>query len=149
MDAAAILAFLNGGAPEMLTVFADGVIVSEVTLKTLEWNLVRAGVKRLEVIRDLSRLGLEDVTFSERQLSDLNAVLALQPGLDFEVAVAAGLARATGSKLISGHAAWHGIHLPNLELQLVGSARMAVTLTPAPHPVIAVTPGVVSGEPSA
>ena len=68
MDASAITAFLSGDAPELLARFADDVIVSEVSLKTLEWLLIRSGGKRLEVCADLKRLGLEGVVFGERQL---------------------------------------------------------------------------------
>ena len=93
MDASAITAFLSGDAPELLARFADDVIVSEVSLKTLEWLLIRSGGKRLEVCADLKRLGLEGVVFGERQLEGVNAVLTAVPGLEFEGAVVASLAR--------------------------------------------------------
>ena len=145
MDASAITAFLNGDAPELLARFEDDVIASEVSLKTLEWLLIRSGGKRLEVCADLKRLGLEGVTFGERQLEGVNAVLNAVPGLEFEGAVAASLAQGKKTVLVTAHPAWHGVHLPDLEVQLVGLSRVTVAVKPASTPastsVVASTDG--------
>ena len=135
MDASAILAFLSGDAPELLARFEDGVIVSEVSLKTLEWLLVRSGGKRLEVLADLAHLGLEGVVFGERQLEAVNAVLNAVPHLEFEGAVAASLARGKKTVLITANSAWHGVQISDLEVQFVGSARVTVPVKPTSNPV--------------
>ena len=135
MDASAIMAFLSGDAPGLLARFEDDVIVSEVSLKTLEWLLIRSGGKRLEVCADLKRLGLEGVVFGERQLEGVNAALNAVPGLEFEGAVAASLARGVKSTLLTANPTWHGVQFPDLEVQFVGSARVAVTVKPTSNSV--------------
>jgi len=135
MDASAIMSFLSGDAPELLARFEDDVIVSEVSLKTLEWLLIRSGGKRLGVLADLARLGLEDVVFGERQLEAVNAVLNLVPGLEFEGAVAASLAQSKKTVMITANPVWDGVQVSNLELQIVGLSRVAIPVKPASTPV--------------
>ena len=152
MDASAIMAFLNGDAPELLSRFEHDVIVSEVSLKTLEWLLIRSGGKRLEILADLKRLGLDGVVFGERQLEGVNAVLNSVPGLEFEGAVAASLSQSKKTVLITANPAWHGVQVLDLEVQFVGSPRVAPSLKPAftppsipvPNPVVASTDGGVN-----
>ena len=150
MDASAITAFLSGDAPELLARFEDDVIVSEVSLKTLEWLLIRSGGKRLEVCADLKRLGLEGVVFGERQLEGVNVVLNSVPGLEFEGAVAASLARGMKTTLMTANPAWHGVQLSDLEVQFVGLSRVAIPVKPASTPdsnsVVASTDGGVNLE---
>jgi hypothetical protein len=141
MDASAIQAFLNGDAPELLARFEDGVTVSEVTLHTLEWHLIRTGGKRLEVRGDLERLGLDAVAFTERQLEGLNAVLNAVPGLEFEGAVAAGLARGKKARFITGNPRWQGVSISGLEVQLVSLARVVPAAKPVTPPIVASVDG--------
>jgi hypothetical protein len=146
MDSTAILSFLNGDASELLPLFESGVLVSSVTLSQLEWTLIRSGGKRLEVRADLSRLGLDAVEFSERHLEFFNAVGQAVPGLEFEAAVAAGLARGKRFTLVSGNAMWSQSSLEGLTVQLVGSARVVPAVKPAPIPSVASVDGGVGHE---
>jgi PIN domain nuclease of toxin-antitoxin system len=131
MDSSAILAFLNGDAPDLLARFEDDVIISEVTLKTLEWSLIRSGGKRLEILSDLKRLGLDGVVFGERQLESVNSVLNAVPGLEFEGAIAASLAQGKKTTLITANPVWHGVQVSGLEVQIFGLSRVAPSVKPA------------------
>jgi PIN domain nuclease of toxin-antitoxin system len=126
LDASAVIAFLKGEAPELLAKFAHGVLVSEVTLKTLEWKLTRAGVKRKEVQADLKRLNLEVIEFNERLNPRIDLFLEHVKGLEFETLVAAGLAQgkiAQGEAIFStAEIAWVNRSVPGLKVQLVGRA---------------------------
>ena len=135
MDASAITAFLSGDAPELLARFADDVIVSEVSLKTLEWLLIRSGVKRLEVCADLKRLGLEGVVFGERQLEGGQR----RPDCRARSRVRGCGGGIVGSRhkttLMTANPAWRGVQLSDLEVQFVGLSRVAIPVKPASTPV--------------
>jgi hypothetical protein len=146
MDSTAILSFLNGDAPELLPLFESGALVSSVTLFQLEWTLIRSGGKRLEVRADLARLGLDVVDFSERHLEGLNTVAQAVQGLEFEAAVAAGLARSKRFTLVTGHAMWSQSSLEGLTVQLVDSARVVPAVKSTSIPSVASVDGGVGHE---
>lgn len=127
LDASAVIAFLKGDAPKLLAQFAQGVLVSEVTIKTLEWKLARAGFKRKDILTDLKKLDLEVVEFNERLNPRIDLVLEHVKGLEFETLVAAGLAHQFKTPqgeatFFTAELAWVNQTVPGLKLQLVGQA---------------------------
>ena len=125
MDTSAIRAFLNGQAPELLEHFESGVIVSDVTLKTLEWDLIRSGGKRAQVRNDLLSLGLDMIDFCERHLESVGVTLQAVPGLDVESALAAALARGCKFTLLTANPLLAGVPKEICLVQLVGAAPVA------------------------
>lgn len=130
MDASAIRCFLRGEAPELLPLITRGVIVSDVTRSSLEWELIRFGVKRKDVLTDLDRLGFEVIHFSEQLQSSLNTVLEQVSALEFEPAVAAALARCKfpqgEATLFSGNAVWSNASVSDLKVKWVGRKAQIV-----------------------
>jgi hypothetical protein len=141
LDASAIGSFLQGKAPELLPLITQGAIVSEVTYKTLEWKLVRFGVKRKDVLKDLGKLGLDVIEFSERLNPSINVVLEHVKGLEFEAAVAAALARSKFAQgevtLLTADPNWLSRKVPDLNLKLVGrvanDAKTFLAQVPEPN----------------
>ena len=108
-DASAILAFFQGKAPELLPIFSSGdVVVTDVTIKNVEWALIQAGGKKLEVKADLSKLGLEVVEFNEKLLEAIKS-FALVGKTDLEGIVSAALAVHKKVKFITAKPSWKGV----------------------------------------
>jgi PIN domain nuclease of toxin-antitoxin system len=121
VDASAILAFFHGKAPNLLEHFSKGeVVVNEVTAKTVEWALIQAGGKRLEVQNDLTTLGLEVVEFGEKlaeAIKSLPVATDVNPPT-LEESSSAALALARKLPLVSGRQDWSGV--AGLNTTLVG-----------------------------
>jgi hypothetical protein len=111
VDALAILAFFHGKAPKLLEHFSKGeVVVTELTAKTVEWALIQAGGKRLEVQNDLNTLRLEVVEFGERlaeAIKSLPVTTDVNPPT-LEESSSAALALVRKLPLVSGRQDWSG-----------------------------------------
>ncbi|MEY4529759.1 MAG: hypothetical protein RLZZ156_480 [Deinococcota bacterium] len=118
-DASAILAFFQGKAPELLPVFSSGdVVVSDVTIRNVEWALIQAGGKKLEIKADLAKLGLEVVEFNEKLLESTRAVSQEVSLASFEESVGAALAM---HKKVTFHTAkFHWLGVSSLTTSIIG-----------------------------